>query len=319
LADELAWSLETFTASDGYRWHYRRYSPRGAAKAHVVCVHGIQSHAGWYEYSCKRLAEAGYSVSFLDRRGSGSNEVDRGDAPSFRRLLDDVAEFLRSGAVGAWSGDHAPTAGDHAPTAGDHGPTAHAGGSRLNGDEARSSVFLLAVSWGGKLAAALQRRHPGLVDGLLLLCPGFRPRVGPTWAERWAILRARLIAPGRLFPIPLNDPALFTANLDRQRFLRDDPLALHHATARFLVESARLDGYLRWVPRYVRVPTLLLLAEKDRIIDNERTCHFVERFAATDKEVVTYPGAHHTLEFESEPDRFITDMSRWLDRHGRGR
>jgi alpha-beta hydrolase superfamily lysophospholipase len=40
----------------------------------------------------------------------------------------------------------------------------------------------------------------------------------------------------------------------------------------------------------------------------------VERFATTDKTVIEYPGAHHTLEFEAEPDRFIEDWRQWLER-----
>lgn len=91
-----ACTLETFAAGDGYRWHYHRYSPAGPPRARVVCLHGIQSHAGWYGHTCRRLAAAGFAVSFLDRRGSGVNPEARGDTPGFRRLLDDIAEFLRA-------------------------------------------------------------------------------------------------------------------------------------------------------------------------------------------------------------------------------
>jgi alpha-beta hydrolase superfamily lysophospholipase len=287
--------LAEHTAGDGYRWRYRRYQPAGPPRAEVVCVHGIQSHGGWYEYSCGRLSRAGYAVSFLDRRGSGLNDQDRGDAPGFRRLLDDLAEYLRT---------LRPQPGALAP------------GSRLNEAVSPSvPVFLVGISWGGKLAVALQRRHPGLVDGLALLCPGFFARVKPSLKQRLGILWARLVAPRRLFPIPLNDPELFTATPRWQRFIREDALGLRRATARLLVESVRLDAYLRFVPKYVHVPVLLLLAEHDRIIDNAPTRTFVERFASADKEVIEYPGAHHTLEFEPEPDRFIADLQNWLDRH----
>jgi alpha-beta hydrolase superfamily lysophospholipase len=275
------YTIEEHTAGDGYRWRYRHYPPPGAVRAHLVCIHGIQSHGGWYEYSCGRLSQAGYSVSFLDRRGAGLNEQDRGDAPGFRRLLDDLAEFLRA---------LRQTRTDRQP------------------------VYLLAISWGGKLGAALQRRHPGLVDGLLLLCPGFFSLVRPSRKQRLAIAWSRLVAPRRLFPIPLNEPDLFTATPRWQRFIREDPLALRQATARLLVESVRLDGYLRFVPKYVRVPVLLLLAEHDRIIANAPTRRYVQSFAAAGKEVIEYPGAHHTLEFEPDPDRFVNDVQGWLDR-----
>ncbi|HWG41854.1 MAG TPA: alpha/beta hydrolase, partial [Gemmataceae bacterium] len=55
-------------------------------------------------------------------------------------------------------------------------------------------------------------------------------------------------------------------------------------------------------------------AEHDRITDNTRTRAFVERFPAADKEVHEYAGAHHTLEFESDPEPFLGDLLRWLDR-----
>jgi alpha-beta hydrolase superfamily lysophospholipase len=278
-ADHLPYQIETHTAGDGYVWKSRHYPPPATARAEVVCVHGIQSHAGWYEHSCRELAKAGYSVSFFDRRGSGMNKRDRGDAPSFRRLLDDLTGALRP----------------------------------LRAE--RKTVHLVGISWGGKLVTALQRRQPGLVDGLILLCPGFCPKVAPTVPERFAILWSRLTNPTRLFPVPLSDAQLFTDDPRWQQFVRDDPMAVRLATARLLLESARLDGYLRIVPRHVRVPFLLLLAGNDRIIDNSRTLRFVQRFASTDKTVLELPGTHHTLEFEPDPKVFLDPLLDWLDHH----
>ncbi len=275
-------------ASDGYRWKYRKFPAAGETRGIVVFIHGIQSHGGWYEFSCTQLAQAGYEVYFLDRRGSGMNELQRGDAPSFRRLLDDVAEFLAALTRTASRGNSV----------------------------ARLPVFLAAISWGGKLAVALERRHPGLIDGMILLCPGFFAKVRPTLWQRIGIIVARLFRPGKKYAVPLNDPDLFTASPRWQQFLRDDPLRLHQATARLLVESVRLDGYLRFTARYVHVPVLLLLASEDRIIRNDKTRGYFERFAARDKQIIEYAGAHHTLEFEPEPGRFIGDVRAWLDKHG---
>jgi alpha-beta hydrolase superfamily lysophospholipase len=279
-------AIEEHQASDGYRWKYRRYTAPGKVRGIVVFIHGIQSHANWYAHSSSRLAQEGYRVYFLDRRGSGMNGQDRGDAPSFRRLLDDLAEFL----------------------------------SALERNESRGNtvvklpVFLAAISWGGKLAVALERRNPGLIDGLILLCPGFFAKVRPTLWQRIGILFSRLFRPRKKYPVPLNEPELFTASPQWQQFLRDDPLRLHHATARLLVESVRLDGYVRFTPKYVHVPTLLLLASEDRIIHNDRTRTLFEQFATKDKEIIEYAGAHHTLEFEPDPERFISDIHGWLDK-----
>jgi len=283
-----SWSVEEFKSSDGYVWRYRRYAAAEPSKGELVFLHGIQSHAGWYEHSCAWLAAKGWNVSFVDRRGSGANLEDRGDAPSFRRLVDDIAEFLqtlpRSVTTGNGVGKH--------------------------------PVFLAAISWGGKLAIALERRHPGLIEGLILLCPGIAPRIKPSVVQRLKILGSRFLRPRKFYDIPLNDPELFTATPQWQDFLKQDPLRLHRATARFLIESVRLDGYLRFAPKYVHTPTLLLLAEQDRIIRNDQTRAFVERFATPDKTTIEYAGAHHTLEFEPDPTRYLEDISRWLDAHG---
>src|SRR5260370_41981580 len=86
------YTIQNFIASDGYPLLYRRYDPPHDVAAHgyVVCIHGVLSHAGWYEHSCRKISQAGYSVSFLDRRGAGMNQKARGDTPSFRRLVDDL-------------------------------------------------------------------------------------------------------------------------------------------------------------------------------------------------------------------------------------
>jgi alpha-beta hydrolase superfamily lysophospholipase len=276
-------TIEEHQSSDGYRWKYRHYAPAGEARGIIVFIHGIQSHANWYTHSCSWLASNGYRVYFVDRRGSGMNGQDRGDAPSFRRLLDDLAEFLAA-----------------LPRTAERG---------------RLPVFLAGISWGGKLAVALERRHPGLVDGLVLLCPGFFAKVRPTLWQRLSILFNRLIRPRKMYPVPLNDPELFTQSPQWQQFLRDDPLRLHEASARLLVESVRLDGYLRFCPKYVHVPVLLMLAGEDRIIRNDWTRDYVNKFATPDKEIIEYPGAHHTLEFEPEPERWLGDLQTWLDKH----
>jgi alpha-beta hydrolase superfamily lysophospholipase len=270
---------EWFTASDGYRWGYRRWRPARPPRAHLVCVHGIQSHGGWYEGSCGWFADAGFAVDFLDRRGSGVNEAGRGDAPSFRRLLDDLAEFLKA-----------------------------------RPRERGVARILMAISWGGKLGAALPYRHSGLIDGLILACPGLFPHVGLSLTERLRLGACRLVAPRRRFAIPLNDPELFTASPEYQKFIADDPLALREATARLLFASNSLNIYLRRARRALRRPVLLLLAEKDRIIDNERTRRWLDTLPAGDRTVIEYPGAHHTLEFEPSPRRFLRDVRDWVER-----
>jgi alpha-beta hydrolase superfamily lysophospholipase len=266
-----------FRASDGYEFLGRRYPTPGRPLVRMVVLHGIRSHGGWYARSCEAFAAAGCEVHFLDRRGAGMNTARRGDAPGFRRLLDDVAEYITA--------------------------------------ERRTRPWLptvlVGVSWGGKLAVGLQYRRPGLVHGLVLIAPGLKPLVRPSPGERLRILAARAMRPGKAFPIPLNDPELFTPHADARRFIAADRFGLRHATARFLFASVGLDVYLRRAARRVTVPTLLLLAGTDRVIDNARTRKVVGRFPSRDCKVIDYPGAGHTLEFEPAGHPWVRDVTRW--------
>jgi acylglycerol lipase len=270
---------ETQTASDGYPIHVLVWPTDGRPRGRVVALHGVQSHCGWYHNLGRTLAAAGYESHFPDRRGSGANQQDRGHAPSARRLVADIAERLRS-------------LRDAAPA---------------------TPLALAGISWGGKIAVITAAEHPDLIDGLALICPGLTPRVDVTAGERLRIAWAFLTNRRKLFPIPLSDPALFTAHPEGQRFIASDLLGLREATAGLLATSSFVDRRVRRVPRHVRQPVLLMLAGHDRIVNNARTLEYFQTLASADKRVIEYPEGHHTLEFEPDPGQYARDLIGWLD------
>lgn len=271
-------TIDVFTASDGYPLHYRHYLPQAdRPRGQVLMIHGIQSHGGWYVNSCEHLARAGWEVFFLDRRGSGLNEKARGDAPSYRRLLADIDEFQSANCA--------------------------------------SKPFLMAISWGGKLAVALEHLRPTMLAGMILVGPGFCSRMRPTLGEKVGIGLARVFWPWKQFWIPLAVPDLFTATPEWREYIRDDPLSLRKATARLLVESVRLDRLMKRAHASIRLPVLLLLSGRDLIIDVKQTRAYVELFPTYDLRVIEYPQAHHTLEFEPDPLPYFRDVERWLEMH----
>ena len=248
------------TATDGRPLELWRDRPLGTPVGSVLMLHGIQSHAGWYESSRKALALAGWDTAMLDRRGSGRQTEGRGDTPSWRQLVRDVSVAL-----------------DALPTR----PRVVAG-----------------ISWGAKLALAVARLHPDKVDGVALLAPGICPLIQVPFLKRLQILLARLVSPRLLFDIPLNNPNMFTNNPHWLEYLRNDSLGLHQATARFLVESVLLDNWLMW-GRW-KQPFLVQLAGQEKIIDNRLTRHWVRRRASGPLRIFEYPRAFHTLEFEEK-------------------
>lgn len=277
--------IRQYSASDGYELHYRHWVPRETPKGYVVALHGVQSHSGWYEYSSQRMCEAGFDVRFLDRRGSGLNEKDRGHADHPDRLINDVTQML--GQV-HWERKLAKT---------------------------EVPIILLGVSWGGKLAAVTAARRPELADGLALLYPGLRAKVRPRFYQRWLLSMGMASGAARkLVRLPLDDPALFTSESEWREFIFDDPLALHAATVSFLKASVMLDQEVNRIPQTMPMPTLVMLAGRDEIIDNAATKRYLKNWGSANLTLHEYPRARHTLEFEPHRETIFDDLIQWLNK-----
>ena len=159
--------IEFYNARDGRQLAARVWQTEELPRARVVFLHGITSHGGWYGQVASHLATAGFDVHFLDRRGSGLNGEQPGDVDDWRTWIDDVAVYLNS---------------------------------ILTTDATRAQprclpIVLCGISWGGKLASAVARRHAALVDALALLCPGIFSPFLPGFMKR-TVLAAP--APARL-------------------------------------------------------------------------------------------------------------------------
>ncbi len=262
------------TAPDGYRLAVRHWQAETPA-VQVVLLHGILSHGGWYAASCAQLAAEGVSVHLPDRRGAGLNLARRGDVEDYTTWITDVEALI----------------GSLSPSL----PTVLAG-----------------ISWGGKLAAAVARRGRVSLAGLALLCPGLFARQNPSRWQRAAVALASGVGLGGLrVRIPLADPALFTADPQWQAFLRTDPLALRQVTLRFAAQDRRLTHFATAAPEAIRVPTLLVLAGQDGIVDNRATRRFATQISHQDTTVREYPEAGHTLQFEPDAARYTADLAAW--------
>ena len=277
--------IRSYTASDGYQIHFRHWkcqTPRGI----VIALHGIQSHSGWYSASSRAMADAGFDVYFPDRRGSGLNEFQRGHAAHGMRLMNDVR------ALAALAQDE---------------------GRKPVDDGGLLPVIIMGISWGGKIAAAAAATFPNEFDGLALLYPGLHPRLCPNAWQRFRLNFARRFEITRTdIPIPLRAPELFTDTVEWQEFIANDPLALHAVTSGLLNAGRDLDEQIAERAADIRCPVLLLLAGRDRIIDNQETRVLMTRFGTSHLTSICYPDACHTLEFEPNRAAIFSDLTEWL-------
>jgi acylglycerol lipase len=273
--------LHTWNMSDGYALRGRVWRPAANTRGAILYLHGIQSHGGWFEWSASLLAAAGQAVILPDRRGSGLNAPARGDTTNWRRWLRDMDEIAK------WA-----LAEFRVPR-----------------------MALVGVSWGGKLAVAWAAENPERVGSLLLIAPGMFPAVDVGWIDRVRIGVALITRPNKLFPIPLSDPALFTANPAGQQFIAADEEKLTQATARFWYASLCLDQRLLRLRRgTLAVEATMVLAGQDRIIRNVPTEAWLQKVNAGRVAVRRFEAASHTLEFEAEAGAFGEFVSGWGER-----
>ena len=263
---------------DGYQAYARYWTgsdPRGAVLYH----HGIQSHCGWYETSAARLADAGYAVLQIDRRGSGRNSPDRGHAESAEQIIEDSL----------------------------------AARDELRRRSGLEDYHVVGVSWGGKLVVAAYVHDPTGVRSLSLVTPGLFPKIGVSGSEMAKIGFAMLYQPHQLFDIPLNDPDLFTTVPRWQEFFRTDALTLRQCTANFYLASRRMDKITAKLPHAKPVPLHLFIADDERIIDNDKTTTFIRELHWPRCRITTYPTARHSLEFEDDPQIYFNDLVSFIE------
>ncbi len=265
---------------DGYKAYGRFWearSPRGAVLYH----HGIQSHCGWYEASAEWLADSGYAVLQVDRRGSGRNEIDRGHAESADQLIADALAARDELARRVGFAEH----------------------------------HVVGVSWGGKLAVTAYVTDPQGVRSLSLVTPGLFPLVGVSKSMMAKIGFAMLYEPREFFDIPLDDAEFFTSVPRWKDYIGTDPLTLRQCTAGFYLASRRMDKTVARLGGVEAVPIHLLLAGDERIIDNEQTECFIRTVGWPDFRVTRYDEARHSLEFEGDPAGYFGDLVGFLQGH----
>jgi len=260
-------TMERLIASDGYEIHARRWGPADGEHV-IVILHGGMSHSAWQRPLAEALRDAsGFSVVAPDRRGCGLNES-RGDIGSADRSIDDVVEHLK----------HLAGRYEH--------------------------VHLAGWCQGGQYAAIAAERLQGssTVETLLLITPGFfwnarfRSVIDITERTVQSLLNHFDAAPDRLtafVPVPLvatdftlNDTWLDYIDGDA---LKTTELTLKSVLAMDEVQERSWNSILN-----VTLPTFVLFASEDRIVDNRKAQSFVGPMwrGNAKHEVVVVEGSH---------------------------
>lgn len=261
------------------------WAPEGPPRAVILALHGYGDHAASaFGEVAESWAREGIAVYAYDHRGFGRG-ADRGRWAGADGLLADAE--AAAAAV-------APRAGD-------------------------APFFMLGESMGGGVALALvgEGRAPE-VDGLILVAPAIATgdRIGPlSRAALWTLaglLPDRRWSGEGLVTIQASD------DLAMLRALGADPLYLGEPSAREMLGLVRLMDRASAAAEGVAVPTLLLLGERDELIDVDAAERAAGRIPAP-VEARRYPEGWHMLLRDLQKARVWRDVADWtLGREGTG-
>ena len=272
--------LSPYTASDGENLAVQDWplAPGSPQRGTVLLVHGLGEHAGRYHHLARRLNGWGFAVRGYDHYGHGESGGPRGGLNHPLRLLDDLADLI------------------------------DATRARM---PAGQPLVLLGHSMGGLVAARLVALGLRPVQALVLSSPALDAGLGPVQKLLLATLPRLALDLRVRNGLNVNglshDQAVVAA-------YRADPLChdrIGLRLARFIVDSAAAT--LACAPQW-SVPTLLMWAGQDRLVDPRGSQAFAD--AAPAQVVQAQCFAPHYHELFNEPDELaepvFTLLGQWL-------
>jgi alpha-beta hydrolase superfamily lysophospholipase len=267
--------LDWQSMADGRRL-VRRSWPLPGARHAVLIVHGLGEHSGRYAALAAWFGQRGYDVRSYDQRGHGKTPGRRGALPRPLALLEDLAEVYA-----AYAADRA------------------------------EAPLLLGHSMGGLVAlrAVLDGRiRPGR---LILSSPALR-----TWQPRWQ--QAMVARLARWLPrLPLRNGLPMEALSHDESVVvayHDDPLRHGWVTPRLGDFVMRTGATCIADAARLNLPTLLLAAGADRLVDPSGSRDFAQAAAGTPLTYHPFEPLYHELFNEGEPARseVLSVLARWL-------
>jgi alpha-beta hydrolase superfamily lysophospholipase len=265
--------------ADGQQLFLRDWAPAQARGA-VLIVHGLGEHCGRYQRLAQWFNQRGYAVRSYDQRGHGQTAGQRGALRHADDLLEDLATVYIDYANGL----------PRAP-------------------------LLLGHSMGGLVAARTVLDGRITPPGLLLSSPALR-----TWEPVWLRRLARTLT-GLAPNLPLRNGLKFEkVSHDTEVVVayRRDPLRTGWITPRLADFIFQTGPTCIADATKLAMPTLLLVADSDELVDPSGSRAFSKKAAPTRQLTTRYFSTlYHELFNEAEPGRsqVLMQLADWLGRY----
>ena len=264
------------TAADGTSLYVSDYLlPAGTELGSVIVMHGLGEHSGRYRHIAQFFNQCGLSVRCYDHRGHGRSQGRRGDVINGEPMVQDAQIVIEDFAL-------------------------------------RTSLppFLFGHSMGALFAARFALGQLAPLRGLILSSPALAVRLTPL--DRSMLKALSVLAP--YLGVPNGVKSRFLSHDSKVvSAYNADPLVHGKISSRLLKAMLRAMAYCQVSAGTLKVPTLMLVAGDDRLVDAEGSRQFFAKLPAGTAEMHVYPGLFHELLNEPEAEQVMADIRHWLD------
>lgn len=266
------------SAADGTTLFVTDYLlPVASARGSVLIMHGLGEHSGRYRHVAEFFNECGLSVRSYDHRGHGRSGGRRGDVIHGDPLVQDAEIVLDDFAA-----------------------------------HFTQAPFLFGHSMGGLFAArfALSRLSP--LRGLILSSPALGLHLSPLEMKLLALLE--VVAPRLGVPNGVRAQWLCHDGKVVAAY-KSDPLVHGKISARLLRSMLGAIAYCAQHAGEMQVPTLMLAAGDERVVDVDGARAFYARLPTGTGELHVYDAMYHEIFNEPQAAQVFADLKRWLEAH----
>jgi acylglycerol lipase len=260
---------------DSLQLYAQGWQPETEPKGIVCLVHGLGEHSGRYTHLAAFLNQAGYALLAFDLRGHGKSQGQRGHAPSYEALMEDISHFLEEAAKGYPD----------------------------------RPCFLYGHSLGSMVINYALHRHPQLA-GAIVTGPAFRPAFEP---PAWKLTLGKILY--NLWPTFSMSNELDRQALSRDpqvvRAYNDDPLVHDRLTARFGMDFLQAGLWALEHAAEFPLPLLLMHGGADRITSAQASREFAAK-AGDRCTLKIWDGFYHEIHNEPEKEQVFAYLLEWL-------
>jgi len=250
-----------FQTFDGLNLHYRVWSDN-SFKNPVIVLHGLLEHSGRYEKIVNRVQLSQFSYFTFDLRGHGLSEGKRGHAEQVDVLVQDIqtfTEFVSS----RWY------------------------------PQKKVKFILLGHSFGGLLGIRFLIKNPNVFKAVILSSPCFDIKSPVPGLDLFYGFLSHII-PNKVIHSLIRSQQL-THDPEEWKQHESDPLIHNDVTLKLFGDMMSVMPQTLKEAQLINCPLLMLMPDKDLVVDSQKAFDFYENVGSVDKSVHVFKKSYHEL------------------------